>query len=129
MQKSIKNLKGMRSSQRMARLARWMIFISTINSGPSDIWWPTPVIGFWVEKYFISPIARKADTPSGRLKLPDADKKQVEVEPEHSYDKPVSRQHEAYYYDYYGYPYYWTGPYLWGPMSSPQIPRPRSKKY
>ena len=27
---------------------------------------------------------------------------------------PVSRQHEAAYLGYYGYPSYWSGPYLWG---------------
>lgn len=33
--------------------------------------------------------------------------------------KPVSRQHEAAYMGYYSYPYYWEGPYLWGPMYVP----------
>jgi hypothetical protein len=33
-----------------------------------------------------------------------------------------ARRLDHYYHDYYGYPYYWTGPYLWGPMSCPKIP-------
>ena len=33
--------------------------------------------------------------------------------------KPVSRQHEADYLQYYGYPFYWEGPYLWGPAAYP----------
>jgi hypothetical protein len=33
--------------------------------------------------------------------------------------RPVSRRHEAEYLGYYGYPYYWTGPYLWGPAFYP----------
>jgi hypothetical protein len=41
-------------------------------------------------------------------------KKQVENSPEIDTHKPVSRQHEAAYLSYYGYPYYWEGPYLWG---------------
>jgi uncharacterized protein YrrD len=35
--------------------------------------------------------------------------------------KPVSRQHETDLYNHYGYPYYWTGPYLWGATSFPTI--------
>lgn len=41
-------------------------------------------------------------------------KKQIEDAPGIDADKPVSRQHEASYYDYYGYPYYWSGAGLWG---------------
>jgi hypothetical protein len=63
----------------------------------------------------------KADFASGRFKV-TLTKKQIEGSPSIDTDKPVSRQHEAYYHDYYGYPYYWTGPFLWGPMYCPQIP-------
>jgi hypothetical protein len=42
-------------------------------------------------------------------------KKQVANSPNIDTHKPVSRQHEAAYLGYYGYPYYWSGPYLWGP--------------
>jgi len=48
-------------------------------------------------------------------------KKQVEDSPSIDTDKPVSRQHEAKFHDYYGYPYYWSGPYLWGEMYFPQL--------
>lgn len=33
-------------------------------------------------------------------------------------DKPVSRQFEDVYYDYYGAPAYYGGPFVWGPLSS-----------
>ena len=46
-------------------------------------------------------------------------KAQVEQSPAIDTDRPVSRQHEIAYYDYYGYPYYWAGPYLWGADSYP----------
>jgi hypothetical protein len=46
-------------------------------------------------------------------------KKQVENSPDINTHQPVSRQHEAAYYGYYGYPYYWEGPYLWGPAFYP----------
>jgi hypothetical protein len=46
-------------------------------------------------------------------------KEQVENSPGIDEHKPVSRQHEAAYFRYFNYPYYWTGPYLWGPVAFP----------
>jgi len=46
-------------------------------------------------------------------------RQQVRDSPSIDTDKPVSRQHEIDYYDYYGYPYYWEGAYLWGPLMYP----------
>ena len=46
-------------------------------------------------------------------------KKQVENSPNIDTDKPVSRQHEIAYSGYYGYPYYWAGPCMWGPAAYP----------
>lgn len=37
-------------------------------------------------------------------------------------DRPVSRQFEEDYYKYFGWPYYWAGPYLWGPSPFPALP-------
>jgi uncharacterized protein YrrD len=47
---------------------------------------------------------------------------QIESSPNIDTDKPVSRQHEVDYFDYYGYPYYWSGPALWGAVSDPLLP-------
>jgi sporulation protein YlmC with PRC-barrel domain len=41
-------------------------------------------------------------------------KKQIEDSPPLSADKPVSRQFEVSYYNYYGFPLYWAGPNMWG---------------
>jgi uncharacterized protein YrrD len=41
-------------------------------------------------------------------------KEQVQNSPSIDTAKPVSRQHETELYNHYGYPYYWSGPYLWG---------------
>ena len=38
----------------------------------------------------------------------------MERSPDIDTRKPVSRQHEAQYFGYYGYPYYWGGAGLWG---------------
>jgi hypothetical protein len=46
-------------------------------------------------------------------------KQQVENSPNIDTHQPVSRQHEAAYLGYYGYPYYWDGPNLWGPAFYP----------
>ena len=79
--------------------------------------------GNWLlnRKVLISPLALgKADLSRERLNV-TLTKKQVKESPSIDTDKPVSRQHEASYLDYYGYPYYWDGPYLWGPMSYPRL--------
>jgi hypothetical protein len=47
--------------------------------------------------------------------------KQVENSPEIDTHQPVSRQHEAAYLGYYGYPNYWDGPYMWGPAFYPAV--------
>ncbi|MBX3620680.1 MAG: PRC-barrel domain-containing protein [Rhizobacter sp.] len=36
-------------------------------------------------------------------------------------DKPVSLQQQVPYYDYYRYPYYWSGPSLWGTGTYPLL--------
>jgi hypothetical protein len=50
----------------------------------------------------------------GRRLVTNLTKDQVRNSPEIDTRKPVSRQHEIAFYDYYEYPYYWTGPYRWG---------------
>lgn len=67
----------------------------------------------------------------------DAEQKQVSVNltreqiknsPDIDTHKPISRQHETVLYNYYGYPYYWSGPYLWGaavyPAEAAALPPP-----
>jgi len=62
----------------------------------------------------ISPIAlAQRDWESKRVDVA-LTKKQIEDSPSIDTHKPVSRQHEAVYLGYYGYPYYWGGPNLWG---------------
>jgi len=41
-------------------------------------------------------------------------KKQIEDSPSLDCDKPVSRQFEESYYNYYGWPIYWSGSNMWG---------------
>lgn len=51
---------------------------------------------------------------------------QVEQSPDIDTRKPVSRQHEASYADYYDYPYYWGGAGLWGLGTFLAASRPRT---
>jgi hypothetical protein len=72
--------------------------------------------GSWLSgrKVLISPIALGHAGWMGR-QLPVAlTRAQVERSPNIDTRKPVSRQHEAQYFGYYGYPYYWGGAGLWG---------------
>lgn len=46
-------------------------------------------------------------------------KKQIEDSPSIEAHKPISRQFEIKYFQYYRWPYYWPGPLLWGPLEFP----------
>jgi hypothetical protein len=60
----------------------------------------------------------QTDWTTGRIDV-SLTRKQIENAPDIDTHQPVSRQHEAAYYGYYGYPYYWEGPYMWGPSYTP----------
>jgi hypothetical protein len=77
--------------------------------------------GGWLgdRKVLISPIAVRATDWEHKRIAVALTKAQVEKSPSIDTDKPVSRQHEVAYYDYYGYTPYWTGPYLWGAYPYP----------
>lgn len=77
--------------------------------------------GTWLggRSVIISPISLgglNSDEKLLEVKLTNAE---VENSPPIDTHQPVSRQHETAYFDYYGYPYYWSGPYIWGPMAYP----------
>ena len=82
--------------------------------------------GGWLggRKVFISPRSlRDIDWDDRRIHAA-LTKAQVEKSPDIDTDQPVSRQKEIEYYRYYGYPSYWSGPYLWGgypfPVATPE---------
>jgi uncharacterized protein YrrD len=80
--------------------------------------------GSWLvgRKVLISPISVNKIDWERKVVQVALTKQQVEESPNVDTDKPVSRQHEADFFDYYGYPYYWTGPALWGTASYPVSP-------
>jgi len=72
--------------------------------------------GSWLmsRKVLISPFAlQQADWMHKRLPV-RITREQVKHSPDIDTQKPVSRQHEIAFADYYGYPYYWGGNGLWG---------------
>lgn len=77
--------------------------------------------GCWLSgrDVLISPHAvEQFDRDQRRLSV-NLSRQQVEDAPGIETDKPISRQQEIPYYDYYGYPYYWGGMNLWGLAAYP----------
>src|ERR1700733_14269240 len=72
--------------------------------------------GGWLtgRQVLISPYALGAISKKEKHIAVDLTKKQIEKSPSLDSDKPVSQQFEDSYYGYYGYPTYWSGPYMWG---------------
>jgi sporulation protein YlmC with PRC-barrel domain len=68
---------------------------------------------FAVGRVLISPISVSSIDWDDSLVHVKLTMQQVKVSPPIDTDKPVSRQHEEPFFDYYGYPYYWTDPSLW----------------
>jgi hypothetical protein len=83
--------------------------------------------GNWLtgRQVLISPYALLAVNREEQHISIDLTKKQIEESPSLDSDKPVSKQYEEVYYAYYGYPMYWSGPYVWGPY--PDIVRDRER--
>ena len=73
----------------------------------------------------ISPFALRDVARAEHAIAIDLTKKQIEESPSLATDKPVSRQFEDEYFGYYGWPAYWSGPFMWG--AYPYIVRDRDK--
>ena len=71
-------------------------------------------------KVLISPIVvDQADWEGKRLPVL-LTQEQVKNSPDISMDEELSAQDEVKYYNYYGFPYYWTGDEIWGPVTLPR---------
>lgn len=83
--------------------------------------------GNWLpgRRVLISPFAAVRLTEWARRRLDvELTRQQVKDSPDIDTEKPVSRQYEEAYFAYYGYPYYWAGPDIWGASAYPIIPPP-----
>jgi len=72
--------------------------------------------GFWLpgRQVLISPYAFGTLHLAGNVLTVKLTRKQIEESPAIEAHKPVSRQYEAEYHRYYGWPNYWEGDGLWG---------------
>lgn len=80
--------------------------------------------GSWLEarRVLISPLAIDSiDWVAGTISL-RLTRQQVRGSPAVDSPRPLSRQHEISYFNYYGYPDYLSGPLLWGLTPYPVIP-------
>lgn len=72
--------------------------------------------GTWLtgKQVLISPYALLSINENGKYISVNLTKKQIEDSPSLDTDKPVSKQFQNSYYEYYGLPSYWTGSSVWG---------------
>jgi len=84
--------------------------------------------GSWIEsrKVLISPYALTAVNKEEESITVDLTKEQIEKSPSLDTDKPVSKQFEESYNEYYEWPMYWNGPLVWGAYSN--LERSRAKE-
>jgi hypothetical protein len=82
--------------------------------------------GSWLagRQVLISPHSLGRLDKAGKILLVNLTRKQIENSPSIESHKPVSRQYEAEYYRYYGWPYYWQGDALWGMGGFPILELP-----
>ena len=78
--------------------------------------------GNWLphRKVLISPHAVTGfhTTPHHAIEV-NLSRQQIEESPSIDQHLPVSRRMEARIYQHYGWPYYWPGPFAWGPLAFP----------
>lgn len=89
---------------------RWATRYLVADTGE---WWPGEMV-------LISPVAIEKPSWAERRLHVALTKEQVKNSPKAALDKPISRQHEMDYFNYYGWPYYWGGMGLWGFGPSPR---------
>jgi PRC-barrel domain len=82
--------------------------------------------GRWLSgrRVLVSPRSVRGVDPSERRIHVALTQKQIEDGPPWETHRPVSRQEEIEYGQYYGYPPYWDGPYSWGSGYTPYMTLP-----
>jgi len=88
---------------------RWVVRYLEVDTGD----------GIPGRKVLISPASIKHDGTHDKDLEVALSCEQVRKSPGADQDRPVSRQFEEAHARYYGYPFYWDGPYLWGSSPHP----------
>jgi uncharacterized protein YrrD len=80
--------------------------------------------GSWLSgnQVLISPFSVQSIDLDQHVVALNLTRKQIEDAPSIESDRPVSRQFETRYYNHYGWPAYWVGPYAWGYWAVPAVP-------
>lgn len=98
---------------------------SVIDSYFDDRHWAVRYLvvdtGDWLpgQKVLLSPASVSAATGDGKSIEVSLTRQQVRDSPGTDAAVPVSRQFEEAHARYYGYPFYWNGPYVWGDSQHP----------
>ena len=91
---------------------RWAVRYLVVDAGD---WWED-------HEVLISPLSiTQSLTADGRIGL-SLTREQIRRSPEYDRTRPFTREHETALFEHYGYPPYWTGPFLWGPLPAPVAP-------
>lgn len=82
--------------------------------------------GSWLpgRQVLLSPYSLGCLDQTEKLLRVNLTRKQIEDSPSIDLHKPVSRQYEEEYYQYFGWPYYWRGDGLWGMSGFPILDLP-----
>jgi sporulation protein YlmC with PRC-barrel domain len=91
---------------------RWAVRYLVVDTGK---WLPGRKV--LISPASVEPLQSRADAIRVALT-----REQIENAPGIDEKAPISRSLEAAHARYYGYPYYWTGPYLWGVTAMPLAP-------
>jgi len=86
--------------------------------------------GAWLtgRQVLISPHALGDVYQPGKLLMVKLTRQQIQDSPGLETHKPVSRQFEESYFQYYGWPNYWVGDGLWGTSGFPTVVNPTTPK-
>ena len=130
--RSLKSLTGVRIQAIDGGIGKTEDFF--FNSDKWTVRYVVVTTGGWLvrNKVLISPISiTKVTDQTFEVNLT---KVRIEKSPDIDTDKPVSRQREIDYYNYYNWPYYWRGAGAWGVAPAPggldvfSEPKKRSKE-
>jgi uncharacterized protein YrrD len=82
--------------------------------------------GSWISglQVLLAPHAFSSLHQDGKILLVNLTRKEIENSPSIQTHKPVSRQYEEEYYQYYGWPSYWMGDLMRGISEFPALPSP-----
>lgn len=118
MQQTVRDLQGDRLIARDGAIGsvedvyfddeRWAVRYLVVDTGE---WMPG-------RRVLISPASLEPGVDGDGVRV-NLTREQVKNAPPIDADRPVSRQYEMAHAAHFGYPYYWSGPMLWGPVGVP----------